>query len=104
MGDDEAGKPFWNYVKPNRTVLSAQEIADKEGVSQQAMRWALRRLTETGRVVPRFTPQCRHCMTVVGEYADAEAIPEDVRCPTCGQNSHVSELIPRMGYAVVEDD
>lgn len=104
MAEDEAGKPIWKLKDSGRDVLSAPEIANKAGVSQQAMEWALNRMLEMGIIVKVYSPLCSVCGAVVDDYPTPDAVPEEVECPECGQHHHVSELDLRVGYSVVSND
>ena len=102
MSEDEVGKPIFGK-DTGRNVLSAANIAREAGVSEQAMEWAIQRMLDMGIVVAVFSPLCRTCGTVVGDYPAPQMIPDVVECPGCGQHHHVSELDLRMGYTVIRD-
>ena len=96
MEDDEVGKPFW----PLKEVLTASEVARKVGVPLTTMQWAIERMVEMGTLIPILSPLCHLCGAIVGEFLTPEDLPEDVRCPRCGQEQHISELDLRIGYVV----
>jgi DNA-directed RNA polymerase subunit M/transcription elongation factor TFIIS len=59
-------------------------------------------LVAQGNLALVLSPLCLQCGHMMGQYAHANDIPDEVACEECGQGYHISELDIRVAYEVVK--